>query len=65
MNIYVRPADGRRCPMASTTPDGRVQWLPAEGKRVEASTYWRRRIKDGAAVIAPEPPQETDDKAEV
>jgi len=30
-------------------------WLPAEGREVEFSPYWARRLRDGDVVEAPAP----------
>lgn len=41
---FLRPEQGRKV----RTPDGGV--LPPEGAKVEMSSYWRRRLRDGGVV---------------
>lgn len=50
--VFVKPADGRNC----YTPSGAK--LAIDGEFVTFSTYWRRRVADGSAVIS-EPPAKT------
>jgi hypothetical protein len=54
--MFIKPAS----PLVSV-PDPSQQgtpeyWLPAEGRDVEPSTFWTRRLLDGDVVLA-EPPQ--------
>ncbi|HLO63159.1 MAG TPA: DUF2635 domain-containing protein [Azonexus sp.] len=55
--MYVKPTEGR------TVPDpARGDTLPPQGRTVEASQYWQRRLADGDVVEAepePEPEEET------
>lgn len=46
--MYLKPVEGR----AVTDPD-RGDLLPAEGREVEPTQYWQRRINDGDVVEAP------------
>lgn len=34
-------------------------WLPAEGREVESSMYWQRRLMDGDVVLATQAPVAT------
>lgn len=43
--MYVKPVEGRQVP----DPD-KGGLLPAEGRVVEATTYWLRRVADGDVV---------------
>ncbi|MNV98634.1 hypothetical protein D3C71_1939130 [compost metagenome] len=43
--MHVKPASGREIP----DPE-KGGYLPAEGREVEQSTYWLRRIADGDVV---------------
>jgi hypothetical protein len=47
--IYVVPAPGEQVPI----PGG--GYLPAGGKRVDDSPYWRRRVADGVCSIGVPP----------
>lgn len=44
MRVHLKPAEGLKV----RQPDGQV--LPEEGKEVELTTYWRRRLRDGDVV---------------
>lgn len=47
--MFLQPIDGRRVP----DPD-RGDTLPPEGRKVEPTQYWQRRLLDGDVVeIAP------------
>ena len=52
--MFVKPADGLRVvdPAMLGTPD---DFLPAEGREVQPSEYWTRRLRDGD-VVAGTPP---------
>ncbi|MBS1198158.1 MAG: hypothetical protein H6R18_1943 [Proteobacteria bacterium] len=48
--MFIKPTPGR------TVPDpARGDVLPPEGREVEASQYWQRRINDADVVIANKP----------
>ncbi len=52
--MYIQPRDGLSIPdpAQAGTPDYR---LPPEGRDVQASDYWTRRLRDGDVVLC-EPP---------
>lgn len=52
--MYVKPAQGLSIPDPAMrgTPD---YYLPTEGRQVQESDYWTRRLRDGDVVLA-EPP---------
>jgi hypothetical protein len=56
--VLVKPVEGLRV----RQPNG--QLLPAEGKAVNHSIYWQRRINEGDVVALPVPNIETQDKEE-
>lgn len=59
--MYLKPTAGR------TVPDPeRGDALPPEGREVEATQYWQRRINDGdaAEVAAPAAPVTSSNKKE-
>jgi len=35
--------------------------LPPEGRRVESSLYWVKRIRDGEVIVCPDPAEEAPD----
>ena len=58
--MHVKPAQGRQVP----DPD-RGGHLPPEGREVEPTQYWQRRLVDGDVVEAsPETPPATGKKKE-
>lgn len=48
--LTLRPAPGRVVP----DPERGQQPLVAEGRRVEITTYWQRRIDDNDVVVVPD-----------
>lgn len=58
--IYVIPQEGKTVPdPAQARTPGRH--LPLEGRLVEHSDYWQRRVRDGDVVIGMSPdPQATE-----
>lgn len=64
--ILIKPASDD---LVIRDPDDQMTPLPAGGKAVEESTYWRRRLLDGDVVItdqvaAPEPAPQDDESEE-
>lgn len=49
--IFVRPKAGLLVPDPATK-----DFLPEEGRSVESSIYWKRRIADGDVTIDPQGP---------
>jgi len=51
--MFVIPAPGRqvRDPRKVSEP------LPAQGREVQDSPYWRRRVKEGDVTVQPRPAQ--------
>lgn len=58
--MFIKPAAGRQVPDPQ-----RGDTLPPEGREVEPSQYWQRRVNDGDVVEAPaqevsaKPPKES------
>lgn len=53
--MFVKPAEGRQVP-----DPARGNTLPPEGREVEPTQYWQRRLVDGDVVeAAPEPIKKT------
>lgn len=48
--MYLKPAEGRKV----ADPD-RNDTLPADGREVEFTQYWQRRVADGDVVEASRP----------
>ena len=48
--MFVKPVEGRRVPDPQ-----RGDTLPAEGREVEPTQYWQRRVADGDVVEAAPP----------
>ena len=53
--IYVIPASGMLVPDPSEVGGSDQVRLPAQGKEVEDSTYWQRRLRDGDVTIGRAP----------
>lgn len=44
--MYIKPVEGRQVPDPETGGD-----LPEEGREVEPTQYWLRRVKDGDVTV--------------
>lgn len=62
--VYIKPAPGMQIvdPAHLNTP---AAMLSPEGREVQASDYWYRRLRDGDVVLADPPSAETTMTSEV
>jgi len=49
--VFIKPKEG-----LVIYDDKTLQVLPSEGKKVEMSVYWRRRIKAGEVIVVDQSP---------
>lgn len=51
--MFIKPVEGRQVPDPETS-----RALPEAGREVEATAYWKRRIKDGDVTVEKRPAPE-------
>jgi len=58
--MYIKPAPGMQVVDPARLSQGPAAYLPAEGREVELTDYWRRRLAEGGVVEATPPAAPSD-----